>query len=415
MQLYIGIDDTDSKKGLCTTYLAAVLGERLAAFSSVQETRLIRLNPNILWKTRGNGAVCLKIETHDLQRVKSETLKTVEEFSDLDAEGTNPGVVFYRGVEPELFESFYLRALREVVTTIDAEELAEKNGCEIYRWKNGRGVIGALAAIGADLREHTFEFIAYRQSEYWGTSRNIDSESVRAMDLATHPMTFNNVDPETSQILVAPSSPCPVLYGIRGKTPEVVEQASKLVRCSEPIERTALFKTNQGTDAHLVSCTISEARPESSVIVCGSVLAAPKTLAGGHVIFSISENENSIDCAAYEPTGGFRKVVKKLREGDIVKAYGGVRKTRNLTVNLEKLEVLELSECFEKKNPVCPVCTKKMESAGRGQGFRCRKCRTTSERKELTPVERKLKLGLYSVPPRAMRHLSKPIDSSIEY
>ncbi|MFV2040850.1 MAG: DUF1743 domain-containing protein, partial [Candidatus Hydrothermarchaeales archaeon] len=249
MQLYIGIDDTDSKKRLCTTYLAAVLGERLAAFSSVQETWLIRLNPNIPWKTRGNGAVCLKIETHDLPRAKSETLKAVEDFSDLDEEGTNPGVVFYQGVEPERFESFYYRALREVVTTADAEELAEKNGCEIHRWKNGRGVIGALAAIGADLGEHTFEFIAYRRPEYWGKVRRIDSDSVRAMDRATRPMTFNNVDPETSQILVAPSSPCPVLYGIRGKTPESVEQASKMIGAGEPIERTALFKTNQGTDA----------------------------------------------------------------------------------------------------------------------------------------------------------------------
>ena len=30
--MFIGIDDTDSEKGLCTTYLAAVLMERLAAF-----------------------------------------------------------------------------------------------------------------------------------------------------------------------------------------------------------------------------------------------------------------------------------------------------------------------------------------------------------------------------------------------
>jgi len=409
MQLYIGIDDTDSKKGLCTTYLAAVLGDMLAAFSSVLETRLVRLNPNIPWKTRGNGAVCLKIETSDAARAKNVTLTAVEEFSELESEGTNPGVVFYSGAEPELFESFYYRALREIVTTADAEELAKDAGCEIHRWKNGRGVIGALAAIGADLQEHTFEHIAYRKPENWGTARRIDSESVREMDRTTRPMTLNNVDSETSQILVAPSSPCPVLYGIRGTTPEVVEQASKLVKCSEPIERTALFKTNQGTDAHLVACTISEARPDFSVIVGGSVSAAPKTLAGGHVVFSISDDKSSIDCAAYEPTGGFRKTVKKLGIGDVVRVYGGVRKTLNLTVNLEKLEVIELGETVDKKNPVCHECEKRMESAGRGQGFRCRKCRTTAESKELTPVKRELELGVYCVPARAMRHLSKPI------
>ena len=54
--IYLGIDDTDSKLGMCTTYLAAVLAERLSGFGLADYPRLIRLNPNIRYKTRGNAA-----------------------------------------------------------------------------------------------------------------------------------------------------------------------------------------------------------------------------------------------------------------------------------------------------------------------------------------------------------------------
>ena len=63
MILWIGLDDTDSKKGGCTTYIGALLirrlkrlGLRLAGFP-----RLIRLNPNCPFKTRGNAAIALRL------------------------------------------------------------------------------------------------------------------------------------------------------------------------------------------------------------------------------------------------------------------------------------------------------------------------------------------------------------------
>ncbi|MDD3112051.1 MAG: tRNA(Ile2) 2-agmatinylcytidine synthetase, partial [Methanofollis liminatans] len=45
--MFIGIDDTDSPAGMCTTYLGAVLVRRLkSAGLTIRETRLVRLNPN---------------------------------------------------------------------------------------------------------------------------------------------------------------------------------------------------------------------------------------------------------------------------------------------------------------------------------------------------------------------------------
>ena len=65
--LHIGIDDTDSPRGGCTTYIAALLVEKLSNMGAtfIDYPNLIRLNPNVPWKTRGNGALCLRIKCDD--------------------------------------------------------------------------------------------------------------------------------------------------------------------------------------------------------------------------------------------------------------------------------------------------------------------------------------------------------------
>jgi tRNA(Ile2)-agmatinylcytidine synthase len=409
MKLHIGLDDTDSKKGMCTTYLGAVLKERLEKFSKIHELRLVRLNPNIPWKTRGNGAVGLIIETPDPNRAVDETIKAVKKYSSLSDKDTNPGIVFLRGEVTPRLHSFYFKALRELVTIEEAETTANNHSAKIIKFKNGRGVIGALAAIGADLNPPTYELITYRASENWGRPRSVDPHSIFEMDKMTYPETFNNVDRGVSRVLITPHSPCPILFGIRGKNREVLKKAKEMIDVNEPIERVAIFKTNQGTDAHLIEKKISQLRPLISAIVKGAVVKDPTVLPGGHVILTIAGDGARVDCAAYEPTGDFRKVVKKLCMGDKVRVFGGVKETKKLTINLEKIELLELRETFEAKNPFCPDCKKRMESSGRGQGFRCRKCKTTALRKEFIAVKRKINPGLYCVPPRAMRHLSAPL------
>ena len=55
--LHIGIDDTDSVDGGCTTWVATEIIRELSEFDLIGYPRLVRLNPNVPWKTRGNGAV----------------------------------------------------------------------------------------------------------------------------------------------------------------------------------------------------------------------------------------------------------------------------------------------------------------------------------------------------------------------
>ncbi|MEE9594616.1 MAG: tRNA(Ile)(2)-agmatinylcytidine synthase, partial [Candidatus Hydrothermarchaeales archaeon] len=310
---------------------------------------------------------------------------------------------------------FYRKALTGIIEKEEAEKLASEYGAELHGFKNGRGVIGALAAVGSVFDDATYEIIAYRTKENWGHERKVDEASVIAMDEATKPSTFNNYDPEYGRILITPRSPCPVLFGIRGEDPKTLSRAYEMVKVLEPVDRTRLFFTNQGTDAHLVEARgIDDVKPYSSVILKGIVACKPRTIAGGHVISTLEDGGARIDFAAYEPTKSFRRIVEELLPGDRIRVYGGAKypdgRSKNLTINLEKLEVMELADALDHVNPTCDVCGKRMESAGVGQGFRCRKCKTKKREKEEIKVQRNLRPGLYSVPLIAMRHLGKPLS-----
>ena len=98
--LYVGIDDTDSPDGMCTTFLASEIISKLKdnGIELIDLPRLIRLNPFARHKTRGNGAVSFKIpldEKTDL--AKKIILDEVEKLAMFDCDNTNPGVIFYDG------------------------------------------------------------------------------------------------------------------------------------------------------------------------------------------------------------------------------------------------------------------------------------------------------------------------------
>ena len=80
--LNIGFDDTDSPKAMCTTFLAYKLVNSLKQdnVKFLDYPRLIRFNPNIPWKTRGNGAVSLKIQTNNPTLVKNKVKKFIRKF-----------------------------------------------------------------------------------------------------------------------------------------------------------------------------------------------------------------------------------------------------------------------------------------------------------------------------------------------
>lgn len=407
--LIIGIDDTDSKQGMCTTYLAAVLIEKLGPHADIEELPLlIRLNPTIPYKTRGNGAIAIRLKTARPELIEEITINTVQQMAELQDPNTNPGIVIApleNGMQKEL-GTFTKKAIQQIVALEEAQQLIDEHGLQHKAFKNGRGLIGALAAVGAtDLDDYTYELITYRHPGRWGTPRDINEEAVWLADRETYPQTWDTVDHEHRKMVFAPHSPCPVLYGIRGDDPHAILNAHEIIQ-SEPTEYNALFKTNQGTDMHLIPATIEEARSGQSYIIRGVVSRKARTIAGGHVIFAVNNHAASIDCAAYEPTKNFRKLIRKLQVGDEVEVYGSVS---DHTLNLEKIRIWGLSPTIIETNPQCPVCGKNMKSAGQKQGYRCRTCKTKAKNPREIQMKRDIKPGLYETPPVARRHISKPL------
>ncbi|MHC1586033.1 MAG: TiaS agmantine-binding domain-containing protein [Candidatus Hecatellaceae archaeon] len=416
--LHVGLDDTDSLSGGCTTYIAALLVERLSkleGLSFLDYPNLIRLNPNIPWKTRGNGALCLRLCLADEGLYEKVQETALDLLRNLQGEGFEPGLAFLKGRIPEALKQLAFKAEWTVVDKAEALSIFHSLGGETFEFEGGRGVVGAIAAIGETLEgDHTYELLAYRKPEFRGLPRRVSPESVFKMDEAAELKTFGNVDSESGRILVTPRGPDPVLFGVRGETFRDVVEASRMLEVKEPVERWMVFRSNQGTDSHLkVRVSTGRVPPYSAVIVEGRVSARPQLIPGGHVLFEVDDGTGRLACAVYEPTGSLVKAALQLSPGDRVRLYGGLRKAQPFqgqTLNVEKFEVLEVSQLYRQVNPSCPKCGKRMKSMGAGKGYRCPRCgfRDPKAVKVQVQVERALKPGLYFAAARAHRHLTKP-------
>lgn len=482
----VAVDDTDSRtEGMCTTYLAARLADRLADGDGVERRVLVRLFPGAEHKTRGNAALAIHTDAAP-SRARRVAVSLVERFAVAADADTSPGVVVAPhdpDAVPEPIASFARDAIREPVALDRALRVAAEAGYETVGWAPGveeggpgvstdpasrrvtgrtthvgdaseaadsaaadavagRGRIGALAAVGAwaSHDDWTYERIDYRAFDRCGTPRDVDEQSVFAAAADAYPDAWDTVDRVAGEAVCVPNAPGPVLYGVRGDDADAVERVAARIE-SESVDRSALFVTNQGTDAHLhdargawaaggpVPHTAghSSLRDGLAYRIDGTVATAPETRRGGHVFFALGppapddrgdvsrEGDtggettipapDALDCVAFEPTGRFRDRVRALRSGDRLTVCGEVVDD---TVKLEKVAVRELDRT-ERVVPTCPECTRTMESAGRNAGYRCRDCGTSEPEKVTRTVDRDLRPGWYEVPPCARRHVAKPL------
>jgi tRNA(Ile2)-agmatinylcytidine synthase len=425
--MLVAFDDTDSLESMCTTFLATEIIRALRAYDLIGPPRLVRLNPAVPWKTRGNGALCLRFgvgrggcqmigevdgfpvysyertyEDADRPTVTRVCKSVVTKWS-RTTEGASPGLVTSsKRPAPGL----YWRTVRDVVRKEDALKELERVGAEAIGWEGGRGIIGASAAMAWRPRDRTYEIITYRRPEVWGTPRDIDDLSVRDMDLR-YPSTFNNFDHHRGRRAISPHTPCPVLFGVRGDDPSELMHATFSVRSERPA-RWLMFLSNQGTDDHLVRSVPGQ--PGRSYDFQCTVAGLPRAMAGGHVILPVSTSKGALDCAAYEPSKEFREVVRALRPGDVVRVMGELR-AKPRTLNLEKLQAIALVEERRKvSNPRCPHCGGATKSLGSAGGHRCKRCGKRNDLPAMTEtVPRGISPGWYEPPVCARRHLSKPL------
>jgi len=414
MSIHIGLDDADSPHGGCTTYLGYILSSYLRRRNAefLDLPYLVRLNPNIPVKTRGNGAVSLhvRLDTSDLCDVAWELASVVEH--EIETHGkTSPGLVVASSRAQSMLSKVYERAVKEFVPLSYVRELLEeleKKGEACIPGLRGRGLTGSAAAIGAfRLREFTYEVLVYGSREL-GERLAESDEVFIAIDRMYRPLIFATYDYVEKRPLATPRSTTPVVLGLRGLDPSLLVTALRMI---PGVDHWVLYKTNQATDAHLrTKKSISLLRPYDSVVVEGEVKGSPRVLKGGHVKVTLCDRTGCIDAMFYRETGYLRHVARLLRSGDLVEVGGGVVPRFGLTLNAESLRVISASSGILELNPTCPVCGKRMKSAGRGKGFKCSGCGFKAKDALKTRVEygRHLEPGLYLPSTRAYRHLTKP-------
>ena len=410
--LRIGIDDTDSKFGMCTTYLAyrivSVLrkrGDKIAEYP-----RLIRLNPNIPWKTRGNGAVGITVRTSDPNGAKRRIISMVKKYSDT-INGANPGLVFLESDNvPDKLCEFAREALWRVIPRKRARDMAKSEHLECHWIGNGQGLVGAISAIGYKFADTTMELLAYRRTSNIGKPRRIEASSVQRMHERTFPHTFNSYDVKTKRVLIAPHGADPVLYGIRGEDAKTLIAASRTIGGESSVGH-MIFVSNQGTGDHLANTLQADClHAHESGMIEGSLDSEPYNIGGGHVRLAINSQGTLVDCFVYKPTG-MGKIVRSLVRGDKIRIGGAIRRARaglNKTLNVETIKVIKLVNIVQELNPLCNNCSKRMKSKGVGQNFKCIRCGNTARNKKQTIVKRNITVGSYVAQPSAQRHLSRP-------
>ena len=401
----LGIDDHDSQIGGCTTHFSTLLIKYLIekeGISLVDFPSLVRLNPNIPWKTRGNGSVKIVFKSsrdiHDLlDIIWDKSIEYTTEISKADKFNRKPGVALTQ-FNTSILEGInwvYKKALTDVIPIDLAKKIAEKYNILI---RGDRGVIGSIAALGFNSDKFTYELLTYRNID---EERKVNEESVIAFEEKYFPKVFANYDFIKRKALISPHGNDPVLYGVRGLDPYILLNALKEIKTENKIENSMIFKSNQATDSHIVvSGTLYQ------TAITRVKVKEVKILKGGDVIVT---GENGDHIIFYKETGELNLAAQQLINGDEIEVIGAIKPSIQYgkIIEAERFTIISLST-FKSMNPKCPMCGGSSESLGKGKGFRCKKCNYIFfGNKANVEIERGLLKSTYQS--RVYRHLTKPI------
>ena len=389
---WLGLDDTDSLAGGCTTKAFYDLLNHLPDDVVAGEPRLVRLWPFARRRTRGNAAVSVELTCTNeaalmahldawwddrLSHLAGAVLAS--SISDREQHPTSPGMVWF-STKPS--EELYWRAVKEEVRLNDLPEATRHWG--------GHGRIGATAAVAWPGRTCTWEAIAWRSESAHGP-RLIDSEALLVVD-ATEGVVFSR-DPRKGTGLVAPRGLSPVLFGIRATSNTVAATACDALLAAEGTEPSvgqAVFRTNQASGDHLdvplrlcvESVEIHPQRKHARIQTDGPPILS------------------------YVEGGSVNRLARGLQPKDVVLVQGLI--DDNGWLHAERMMVESWSSRVHER-PSCPACNVKLKSMGSNQGLRCPSCKERSEDRWV-PVPCTPPFSSWVEPPiDARRHLSRPL------
>ena len=414
---WLGLDDTDGLGGGCTTHtmhrIITILENESAESGWVVSTQpsLVRLWPFARRRTRGNAAVAVEITCksdaaglslrarldelwHEIvvADVARNGVAISSEHSKREQSDASPAMI-WSPTRP--CREWYWRCVREEVAIGDCDGVIP-SGSRVWKCAGGHGLIGALAAISwLGEHDHTWEVTCYRREENI-SSRSMIPESRCAQLDSRFTETFLNRDPTISKSLIAPRTPCPVLFGVRAEDGDAAIGAAKwiyqAVEC-EPISGWRLWKTNQATDDHIA--TISKS------VVTGQVSVKKH----GHAVFT-TDHDN--DVVVFSQGGDVNRMAQSLREGDVIE-YSGLCAPDG-SLHVEKMRMISYSD-KRRMRPLCD-CGRRMKSMGVGQGIRCPECgeKQPDAWAEEFAFEGPFELGRWVEPSASnRRHLAAPL------
>ena len=179
--MFVAFDDTDSVESMCTTYLVTEVIDAMRDHDMIGLPRLVRLNPAVPWKTRGNAALSMRFGRGrgPCQMVGMIRDNPIYSYSEC-ARPADPGLVMDRcsqllrkwsrveeDASPGLVVSpkkprakLYWSAVRGIVQKGEVLEELGRIGAERFELEGGRGRhrgVGrhVLEAHGPHVRGHS--------------------------------------------------------------------------------------------------------------------------------------------------------------------------------------------------------------------------------------------------------------------
>lgn len=407
MRCRLGLDDTDHTEVGCTTSsfdeLLSEIQEGLKC--EIIERRLVRLWPFAQRRTRGNGALGAILDIPDkgesiLKKICNSWFeRLISKIADYPPSKIpiSPCLAISYDKTPD---NWYWDAVRGQVEPEYILQEAENAGTILFLTDEISGVVGACAAISWESSSHSsWELIAWREEPLIGTERSVSQKSVSQLS-SRFPGTFLNRDPTKDKGLIAPRTPCPVLYGIRGSSSSEVEDAHIWLQSKNDVEGCksyAIHRSNQVSDDHIES------------IQSGSVICKPSETRGGHAYISVFSGGQSLSLVAFHEGGPVNRLLRNLKPGDIISWVG--LHSPDSSIHLERLRVdSAVPRIFSR--PMC--CSRTMRSSGRNQGLRCVSCgrkeKKTWYSKNFDDIHDSTS-GIWLEPtPSNRRHLSRPLS-----
>lgn len=392
---WLGIDDTDSLNGGCTTEVFHHLVENLPPKTTIGQACLVRLWPFADRRTRGNAALAIELlpsnESHLLDHLDQwwhnhiaplEGDVSPSDMSSREQHPASPGMVWFREKPPV---SVYWAAVRGHVSIEDVVPATRSWG------QHGR--IGASAAAAWPGEVSTWEAIAWRLPLAEG-QRRIDREAL--MELDSWPQLVFSRDPRRGKQLIAPRGNSPVLFGLRSRTAEEAKRGCQLLLEASGTEAAygwRLFKTNQASGDHLTDTYAL------------TVKSAEVHVDRKHVRLETDK----MPVVMFAEGGPVNALGRWVTQGDQIEVRGLLHPDGSL--HAEQARVLA-AVVRRQVRPSCPHCGSRMKSMGANQGVRCPSCKhRLDDVWEDVPVDCPF---VEWVEPHvdARRHLSRPLEWS---